>query len=456
MKIRVFRAGHGDALLLTSSGGKNILVDGGEFHAYEDHWAQTVAKMREDGEVLDLVCVSHTDRDHIGGILRMLDNEVKWRVHEFRLGNSPRSNRRPPKLRRPPEVKAIWHNAFLEKARRRQFRSSNRGQAVLDVSDILFRSAMIHAGAGDTLLPSAENGEEASVVASRLADRLKFLGQSVGDAIELSRRIGAKQLNIPLNPEFGGEFVLRKRHQDPFDLGDLAVTVLGPTQSDMNQFEKKWNSWLRDNASWLKTLQKRHDKSARQLHQDDLSDILDAAREASITLAGNQNVTAPNLASIVMLVEEGDHSILLTGDADDPDILDGLKAAGRLDADGRIRVTTYKVPHHGAHNSYSNKLASRIIADDYIFCGDGANTNPEIDVITGYLEVLFEGRNGFPPALPSGVKPTFWFNDGPKVASSKYRDHWDRVEDLLKVWKGRLGTRFRYKLMSSGDSFLVR
>lgn len=155
-------------------------------------------------------------------------------------------------------------------------------------------------------------------------------------------------------------------------------------------------------------------------------------------------------------MEEGDHSILLTGDADDPDILAGLKAAGRLDSDGRIKVNTFKVPHHGAHNSYSNKLAAKVIADDYIFCGDGANTNPEIDVIEGYLEVLFEGRNGYPPALPSGVKPTFWFNDGPRVANHKYRRHWSRVEGLLKNWKSRLGSRFRYKLISSGDSFLVQ
>lgn len=454
MKVRVFRAGHGDALMLTSNGGKNVLVDGGEFHAYEDHWAHTVGKMRDNGEVLDLVCVSHTDRDHIGGILRMMDNEVKWRVHEFRAANG--SRQRPPKLKRPPEVKAIWHNAFLEKARRRQFRSSNRGQAALDVTEVLHRSAMIHAGAADTLLQGKEDGEKVCEIASKLADRLKFLGQSVGDAIELSRRIGDKQLDIPVNPEFGGEFVLRKRGQTPFQLGDLSITVLGPTQSDMDRFEKKWNSWLSKNASWLKTLQKRHDKSERQLMQDDLSDILGAAREASITLAGNQNVTAPNLASIIMLVEEGADSILLTGDADDPDILNGLKATGRLDSNGRIQVNKFKVPHHGAHNSYSNELAAKVIADDYIFCGDGANTNPEIDVIEGYLGVLFEGRNGYPPALPSSVKPTFWFNDGPKVAGPKYRKHWDRVEDLLKDWKNRVGSRFRYKLMSGGDSFLVQ
>ena len=50
----------------------------------------------------------------------------------------------------------------------------------------------------------------------------------------------------------------------------------------------------------------------------------------------------------------------------------------------------------------------------------------------------------------------FWFNDGPRVAGKKYEKHWGKVEDLLKEWKDKLGTRFRYKLMSRGSSFLVK
>lgn len=456
MKIRVFRAGHGDAVLLTSSEGKNVLVDGGEPHSYKEHWADFAADLRASDEVFDLVCVSHTDRDHIGGILSMMTNEVKWRVHDFRASEGGRAPKEP-ELPRPPKVEAIWHNAFLEKVRQRRVRSSDHGQSALDASELLYRTAMVHAGGGDVVLRGiGAHGDEVEVQASELADQLKFLAQSVGDAIELSRRIGAKQLNIPLNDEFGGKFVLRKRGQQPFDVGDLKVTVLGPTQSKMDEYETVWNEYLQEKADYIKRLQKRHDKSERDLRQDDVSDVLDAARQASITLAGNQAVTPPNMASIIMLVEEGERSILLTGDADDPDILEGLKATKRLDDDGRIHLTALKVPHHGAHNSYSDEFAAKVTADHYIFCGDGGHSNPELDVIEGYLKVLFEGVDGADPAVPDGVKPVFWFNDGPKVAGKKYEEHWAKVEDLLKEWKGKLKTRFRYKLMPSGNSFLVQ
>ena len=179
------------------------------------------------------------------------------------------------------------------------------------------------------------------------------------------------------------------------------------------------------------------------------SDILEVARQASITLAGNQRVTPPNLASIIMLAENGGKPILLTGDADDPSIVAGLKASDRLDANGQILVDVFKIPHHGAHNSFSNSLTQAVVAKDYVFCGNGKNSNPEPDIIAGYLEVLLEGHDGKPPALPTGVKPTFWFNDGPNLESGKLKKHWEGVEDTLKNWHDKHPGRFRHKLMKS-------
>jgi D-alanine--poly(phosphoribitol) ligase subunit 1 len=54
----------------------------------------------------------HIDRDHISGVLRMLDDEAEWRVHEFQLANgnpghpAPRSPRPSPSRRTRP-----WRSA---------------------------------------------------------------------------------------------------------------------------------------------------------------------------------------------------------------------------------------------------------------------------------------------------------------------------------------------------------
>ena len=82
MKIRIFQSDQGDCLLISSKE-SNILVDGGMASSYTEHVAPMLAKMRDKGEVLDLVCVSHIDQDHISGILKMIEDEVDWRVYDF-------------------------------------------------------------------------------------------------------------------------------------------------------------------------------------------------------------------------------------------------------------------------------------------------------------------------------------------------------------------------------------
>ena len=461
MRIRVFRSGKGDCLLLTSVTGENILVDGGVPDAYDEHWADAAGRMRDRGEGIDLLCISHIDRDHIGGVLRMLNKEMEWRVFDHHMAQPP--NERPaqlkkPKGKRPADVRSIWHNAFLEKVRENHVRSGV-GTSGFDMSEIMFRNAALLAGGSDEVLPDA-NGEPVRDRAGKpvrlqdLAEQSQLLAQSVGDAIEVSRRIGAKQLGIALNPEFGGNFVLRKRNS--MIVAGMDVHVLGPTRDELNELTDTWNAWLKKNASYLKKLQKKHDRDEDKLRASSPEDILQAARESALAFAGNQTVTPPNLASIVMLVKDRNRSILLTGDADDKSIIDGLSAAKLLDQHGRMAVDVFKVPHHGAHNSYSHALARTVRARHYLFCGDGSHSNPELDVIRDYVRVLFQGRDGHGPALASNQKVKFWFNCSAKLADSAKRKHWTKVEKQLKGFRNQFGSRFSFRLMQSGDSFLLK
>lgn len=219
----------------------------------------------------------------------------------------------------------------------------------------------------------------------------------------------------------------------------------------------KWNSWLRKNAGYLRDLQKKHDRASRLLPHNSVEDVLVAAREAALALASNQTVTVPNLASIIMLVRDRNDSILLTGDADDKSIVDGLRQAGELSNGQQCRVRVFKVPHHGAHNSYSDELARSVIADDYVFCGNGKHDNPEKEVLEDYLQVLFKGKGGKPAALPGNMKTTFWFNSGPDLhaAGSHLNKHWRKLEKVLKKCQGDYPSRFRYKFLKSGNSFVV-
>ncbi len=152
-------------------------------------------------------------------------------------------------------------------------------------------------------------------------------------------------------------------------------------------------------------------------------ELANAALELALSV--EKDATPPNPASLVLLVEEGGKRLLLSGDAGDETLLAYLEAAGLLDDNGRIEVDVLKVPHHGAHNSFSKGFVERVRAEHYIFCGDGEHHNPEPTVVAGYVEAA-KGR-----PLSHGRPSICWFNWS-SVRGGEHLDLWNEVEGLFK------------------------
>ncbi len=362
MKIEIFPSASGDCLLLTSNDGKRLLVDAGLPKAYDAFIAAPLSKLRSAGERIDVAYVSHIDRDHIGGILRLLEDAVKWRAFDHMQAHG--GGLKKPTVPRPPEIGQIWHNAFLEDIEKTE--DINLGTA-------LASSAGVLAG----LNAAALGGPKAAAVASDV----RMLALSVGDAIEVNWRIGDDQLGIPLNPDFDGGLMTARPGQ-PIALGSLSITVLGPTAKQLRELRKEWIDWVEKSADYIEKLRKKHQRDVANLSSGTAPlDLAESSRD--LALAVETDVTPPNLASLVLLVEENGKRVLLTGDAGDESLLEYLAAANLLDAAGRIEVDVLKVPHHGAHNSFSPEFVKRIRAQNYIFCGDGEHHNPEPDVVKG-------------------------------------------------------------------------
>src|SRR4029453_18729934 len=103
MRLTAFQSDKGDCLLLTNTAGTTrILVDGGMPASYDAHVAAAMGKLQVAKKTLDIVYVSHIDQDHIGGVLKMLDDEAEWRVHEFQKKNN-NPNSKVPTVPRPPK-----------------------------------------------------------------------------------------------------------------------------------------------------------------------------------------------------------------------------------------------------------------------------------------------------------------------------------------------------------------
>lgn len=398
MKLTVFQSDKGDCLLLTGAGGERVLVDGGMAPAYSTHVAPALGALAAQGKTLDLVYVSHIDQDHISGVLQLMDDLVAWRVHDFQIANGNPTHKAP-KAPRPPDVKAIWNNAFHDQV------GKNAGA----VESMLAASAAVLSGSEDDAL-------------QEVAQRNQDLANSIPEALQLSRRVAAGQLGIPLNAPWDGKLAMVRDGAGAIDVGGLSFFVLAPFEADLKKLRTDWNKWLSANQEVVETIRRKALEDQELLGNEVVRLVARLTAEAKV-LGNRKKVTPPNLASLMLLAEEQGKTVLLTGDGHRDDILKGLQHHGKLDAQGRLHVNVLKVQHHGSENNIDEAFCRAITADDYVFCGNGAHLNPDLDVV----EVLVKARLDVDP------KPfKLWFNSRSTVpGKAADKAQMKKVEDLV-------------------------
>ena len=422
MHLTAFQSDKGDCLLLTNTAGTtNILVDGGMSVSYNAHVAAAMGKLRTAKKKLDVVYVSHIDQDHIAGVLKMLDDEAAWRVHKFQKEHH-NPNSKPPKVPRPPEVLEIWHNGFHDQVPKN----------AKPIADALSATAPVLAGSSlDAIKAEALRQSE--------------LITSIGEAIEVSRRISPKQLNIPLNPKADGKLMMLRQNQQPITMGGLTFTIIGPTSGHLKKLREEWNTWLEtvEGKKRLKAIEIAAIRDQERMGTSEFDSLMNSLLLQAESFGDPDEVTTPNLASLTLLVEDDTSSLLLTGDARGDQITDGLKQAGRL-VDGKFEVDVLKVPHHGSENNIDSDFVEAVIARDYVFCGNGSSGNPNHKVI----EMMFRRR------LAASPKPfKFWFNSSGAVSANA--DFMSGAETLVKQLATTSQGRFKFKFLTSGSKIKI-
>lgn len=399
MKLDVFFAKDGDCLLLTSADGHHILVDGGRTASFESQTRPVLQDLADHGAPLDLVVVSHIDADHISGIIPLLQDVAAWEVHDFQVKEGHNPTFPQPKRPRPPEIHGLWHNSW-----RAQFD---------DLAGPISAIAMQISEA----IELAPRSDAASTGPARIAlTSIVDLTESISDGIELMSLVD-DQTPVPRNKGFKNKLVRLRKPIQRRHFGSITLTVLGPTEEHLERLRKEWREWLEDLLGSGRQAGPRGDGQGSAdgpgLGLDDLllagpptsrgeaealiSSISTAAEIIAET--NSARVTPPNRASITLLAEEDGKTCLLTGDAAEDELIEGLTAAGRL-ADGPFRCDIVKVQHHGSENNLSKKFADRVLADHYVFCGDGAHGNPNPRVIATIIESRLKAPGPF----------TMWFN----------------------------------------------
>lgn len=133
-------------------------------------------------------------------------------------------------------------------------------------------------------------------------------------------------------------------------LGPATLTVFGPLEAEVEALRAKWATEVRKPGG-------------------------------RAALAAYLDKSIPNLSSLVVLVEQGDVSVLLTGDARGDKVLDGLRAGGKLNGTKPFKVDILKLPHHGSSRNLDDDFFHAIHADHYVVSGDGTHGNPDRETL---------------------------------------------------------------------------
>ena len=405
MKLTLFPADKGDCLLLTGSRGERVLIDGGMSASFAEGPAQALAKLKR----LDVVCVSHIDQDHISGILRMMDDLVAWRVHRYQV-ETGNGDHEPPAVPEPPPIGEIWHNAFHEQV------GKNSGA----IEETLAATSAVLSG-GDTRK------------IQDLAQSHRDLAASVREAIQLSRRIDEATLNIPLNRPAKGGLLFAREEPTIVRLGRMTITVIGPFEEDLRNLRDDWNEWLGKNRAALAEIEKEARDVAGRVATTEIQRTVGVALVQARILGDRRRVTVPNLASIMLLVEENGRLLLLTGDGHGDDVLKGLEQAGRLDEGGGTHVDVLKVQHHGSEHNIDADFCRSVTADHYVFCANGAHENPDLAVIDAVINSRVGSSKERSPNPQAGQPFALWFNSSSAVSETDDgKSHMKEVENLVR------------------------
>jgi hypothetical protein len=454
MKIHVFQSYQGDCLLVEDDAGQHrMLCDGGTPTAMRDHIAAELANWQAAGKEIDLVYISHIDQDHIGGIAVWLDLMVQWKVFDANAADGDPSPA--PDLPRQPAIHRIWHNAF------RDLIKNNTGE----IEELLAAAApMLQVSQAPELVAA---GREYARIAT-----------SVAEALTVSRLIKPDLLDVGLNvlhetPQHSGKLLMARAGQAKEQVGGLSIEILCPAPAELDKLRTGWDNWLR--------VQKNR-KTARTI-RDHYAGVLESSATFDFSVPEElydwparlqdspelhewegtpayKGVTTPNVASTVLLVEEANKTLLLTGDNHPDMIIAGLQSTGRLGAgnNSHLHVDVLKYPHHGSEHNISQGFAKRITARHYVFCGDGSNTNPEISV----LNQMFAARVGPPsqraltPEAQNDEPFKFWFSTSPSVqAGGGRKDHMEAVVAWAKAKKQQHPAVFSYELNANPSMTIV-
>jgi len=238
----------------------------------------------------------------------------------------------------PYPVREAWHNSF---------------ERVSNAKDINAVKASVTASAGAASIEEVDLDQAGIENTEERRDALKVLA-SVTKGKRL--RDNLDTLQVPSNTGFAGHLVRPGQGPTvPYQLGpELTLHIVAPLPDQLTALQKEFAKELKPEAA----------------------------------LAAYTDGSVPNLSSIAAVATFKGKTVLLTGDARGDYLKNGLKQEGQLDANGKLHVDIFKLPHHGSDRNIDIDFFQDVTADHYVASADGTFVNPDRPT----LEMLIDAR----------------------------------------------------------------
>lgn len=312
--IDALPAQQGDALWIeygSKTAPHRILVDGGT-PPTEAFLRARIEALDPKNRTFELLIVTHIDTDHIGGILRLLDD--------------------------PPEglsFRDVWFNGWPQ-------------LEPLTTEPIL--------------------GAEAGVSGEAI------LGPIDGEILDQLLDLQVNAITQGHNEAFGGlaAMIPVSGPLPSFDLaGGMQLTLLGPDRTRLERLRAEWVKVIREAGRTEEEIDALVAAGARRRGLEPLLGPIEINVRESAGEPFKSERKPANGSSLVLLAEYDNKRALLTGDAFAPTIEAGVRRLLSAPTD-RLTVDVMKLAHHGSRNNTSISMLQRLDCRRFLLSSSGA------------------------------------------------------------------------------------
>lgn len=357
MVIEMFPAENGDAFLLRLDSGENILIDMGYEITYRRFIKDKLIDLKDKGQCIDLLIITHIDEDHIQGAITFFEE------------NGEAEN---PKIIK---VKEIWFNSY----RHLQFQKNK----VCTISRFEKRK-LEELKLSNNSISKEENSEFSNSSAKQGSTLAGYLYEYGYDKKRWNASFNNKAVNIDMLNEV--------------ELKDGKIIILSP---DSNKLSKLSNLWLRELVKIDKDFNISNEivfDDAYEMYIKKLKDDIDIDESKNISSKSEifeniitnkiyqdkKDTTKSNGSSIAFILEYKDKKILFLGDSHEDIILNNIKEYS--EGEEVKQFDAIKISHHGSlKNNF--KWIETLKSDRYIISTNGKNHgHPHKEVIAKILQ----------------------------------------------------------------------